>query len=98
MKTLTTAEKRTFLHPDWETIIRSTRIKPSNKTGNIQKPTSRQSHRDMELVCVKLKNDLEWYCNLPDKTKSKAVLRNILDDQPIQSPQQDFIEKWWLLS
>ncbi|MGZ3866507.1 MAG: hypothetical protein ACXVC6_09935 [Bacteroidia bacterium] len=102
MNTLTTTKKTSLRNPDWETIISYTKVskKPMGKTEHSEQPkTSPATNgRNMETVCAKLKNDLEWYCNLPEKNRSKTVLRNILDCSTPQELEGEIIEKWWLLS
>ncbi|MGZ3864513.1 MAG: hypothetical protein ACXVPN_16475 [Bacteroidia bacterium] len=101
----TGTEKRSLRNPDWETIIKYTKvgpgsiskkIAPSNRQTVLKAATKNAGSINIELVCAQLKNDLEWYCNLPEKHKSETVLRNILDNTP--EPTVGMIENWWILS
>jgi len=102
MNTTTETQRKVNRRPNWNAIINST------KTGIArERPVLFEKHKlssgkntvsDIEMVCTELKNNMEWYCNLPENIKSKKLLIKVSEQPSPLNRSGKLIEKWWLNS
>jgi len=103
MNTITETQRKETNRPNWDAIINSTKAGITFKErsvlpGKHKLSPGKNTMCEIEMVCTKLKNDLEWYCNLPENIKSKKLLKKILEQPSPVNSSGKLIEKWWINS
>jgi hypothetical protein len=105
MQTILKTKKEPTRRLNWEAIINSTKteIKPAKQSYRLFVKTTNTENlnnnvTDIETVCIKLKDDLEWHSGFSEKPKSTKNTENILEKPCIPNLYDKIVEKWWLVA
>ena len=103
MQTILKTKKEPTRRLNWDAIINSTKteilpVKQSHRAFIKTTGTENlyNNFTDLETVCTKLKEDLEWHSGFSEKTKPA---KNIIPEKPsIPNLYDEIADKWWLVA
>jgi hypothetical protein len=99
MNTIIDSSEKTNRKPNWHAIISVTKTKTPNynwflESGKNKNKLKKKQLSDIETVCSKLKNDLEWFGDSFGHNRSQLFTsdRSTIDETITTN---ELIEDWW---